>query len=367
MNYIKLNETRVLYVDPISYSAHKYYNTNNIRILSKICRLSIYVKSNYIESSCFKLEKQIYWDEKYCWDNIPHKSRIGFFVRTMFALRHNILFAFNVFKKNNYDMIIFSCIDLPLFSFLTKFKKTKNIFLIDHGLYLAIERKYVRFFWKHLNERINVCLLEEYFYQFLRRDLKVKNPVYLLKHPISQNISLNENEIEKVSDKYLIFAPSSSNSLYFAKKLSESSSLIPKNIKIIYKSLFDYEDDNLLIYSKRLLTDEYLHYFYKSNAILIPYDNNYNYRTSGVIFDAAANNKRIILKSGNTLEYYAKKYSDIFTMFDELNDFFELISSKDNILNDHQTQFMNFIKDYDDEEITREFVELLNRKPIEND
>lgn len=353
---------RVLYVDPICYGAHRHYNFNNIRILSSICSLSLYIRNNYLDLNDINLERVLFWNEKYSWDNIPHRSKLSFFLKTQKALLHNYKKAFKMNKIEKYDLVIFSCIDMPLFSILTKFKKSKNVAFIDHGIYLSLERKSYKFFWKYLNRNLKVCVLEEYFYPYIKEQLKKRNDVFLIKHPLGDLFDFHCKK-NSCGDKLLLFAPSASNSKEIAIELMTNSRLIPKNVLIIYKSDFDYCNANLRIYSSSLDREKYEELFSSSDGIIIPYEKNYNYRTSGVIFEAAANHKPVFIKSGNTLEFYIKKYPIIFNCFNDTIDLFKKVLIS-NIFNVDCSYFESFKKDYCDKEMIDEFNRLLNCQSI---
>jgi len=350
------DKKKVLYADPISYNNHYGYNYNNIRILSKICNLSLFVKENYINTDSLEIEECFFWDKKYCWDNIPHKTRLSYFIRTGHSFLHNLRKILRLLKKNKYDLLIISCVDIALFSVATKFIKKNNIAFVDHGIYLSLERKYVKKSWKMLNKRLKVCALEAYFFPYIREELKIKNEIYLLRHPLNFN---SKKTVASLGNKaFVFFAPSSSNPVSFARELKKKETLIPQNIRIVCNGDFDYVGDNLLVYSGKLPRDEYDEYFCKASGIIIPYDSSYNYRTSGVIFDSIVNKKPVIIQKGNTLSYYTSRYPSIFIPYDGYQELIEVISKKQIIIN--PSCFDEFIKEYNDNEIRNEFLDLLN-------
>ena len=360
-NKSKQPKKRVLYADPVCYGNHYSYNYNNIRILSRLCDLSLFVKEQYIDDNTLKLKDLFLWNKKYCWDNIPHKTRISYFVRTSHAFLHNLKQILSLAKKNKYDLVIISCVNITLLSLATRFTRRENIAFVDHGIYLSLTRKYVMQSWRFLNKRLKVCALESYFVPYLKQEMKIKNKIYLLKHP------LNFGSVSRIQPKnkngLLLFAPSSSNPISFALELKDNTSDIPDGIKIVCKGNFDYEDSKLLVYSGKLPREKYDAYFHYADGIIVPYDSNYNYRTSGVLFDSIVNKKPVILKKGNTLEYYSNKNPEIFYVYDCFDKLLDILN-KMKVAQGNQLSFDKFLNEYGDDELAKEFVDLLEDKPL---
>lgn len=122
--------------------------------------------------------------------------------------------------------------------------------------------------------------------------------------------------------KKIIFAPGFSNEESFIEYLINNKSLIPEGFKIVLRSrkrnaIFD----NLVVYNSRITDKEYYGTMINSSYILLPYEETYNYKTSGVFFESAHFNKPLLLNSNNTLKNYNDTYPGIIKLYDGFEDF----------------------------------------------
>ena len=168
---------KVLYADSISFGHHTQYNKNNLRILSNICKVDAIFRKDYLEKSSISINKLYTFKGNLFPNTIEHKSRISYFIKFRIGQLRNIKEVLNLAKKNNYDLVIFSSIDIISFSLATKFTKVHFAF-IDHALYYSEQHKFTRPFWKILNKNAKICLLEQYFNQFIDEVIKNKNRTY---------------------------------------------------------------------------------------------------------------------------------------------------------------------------------------------
>ena len=186
----------------------------------------------------------------------------------------------------------------------------------------------------------------------------MKHPLPLLKN--NRNYEENENSV----NKFCIYAPASSNDEEFIGFLLERKDTIPKDVSIEIKSkIKSYESEILIVYSRYILNKEYTGKLQKCDCVLIHYGNMYNYRTSGVFFEAVKLRKPVVLYCGNTMKYYSDTYKEVvygfennFKFLDEIN---KIISFCKNVRDE---DFDRILFDYGDGEIKNQFVQIIANK-----
>lgn len=356
---------KVIYIDTASFNGHKQFNKNNINVLGRICNLDVFFRKDYLDYSSLFIQN-VFESSLNCFPNyIKYKTRIGHFLKSFFGQLKILKEVLRIVKRNNYDVVIFSWVDI--FPFWLKTKSLKNkIYFYEHGLYYTQNHKYTHFFWRHLNKNVCPIILEDYFSKYIRDVLKCKNKQYLIRHPLGK-IDERSCLAEKSKSNILFFGPSQSNDYHFIRELYDYRNQIPKEVFIVVKGDFEYQSPNLLIYKDVLSREDYDSYMCNSSYILIPYSPNYNYRTSGVIFEGVACKKKIILLKGNTLQYLANKYRNLFILVDNIESLVKcLIELKDD--NSKCNSFFDkdlevFLNDYSDESLSNSFGDLLNDIP----
>ncbi|MEN1968866.1 hypothetical protein WMZ97_12435 [Lentibacillus sp. N15] len=326
----------------LSPVGHKNYNFNLLNIIVENCDVDTVFESGYLndfEGINNKINRSYDIPEKYLPKSISNKKGLIYKVLYRYNLYKAVKWVGKLVKKNDYDLILFTGIDIISFSLATK-RVVKRYVFVDHAITYLDKNKVKRYFWQHLNPKIQAIAMEEYIKVYLKENLKVKNKVWILKHPLptikKYNNTAKENKI--------IFAPSGSNDEDFVSYLIENSDRI-KGYKIIIKSKKQSINlKKLEVYNKRITNEEYYNLMSNCDYILLPYNSNYNYRVSGVFFEAVVFNKRCIISSNNTLKYYADKYPKTVLKYDNYSDFIGMLESLKTGSNNNTSEELNLIK-----------------------
>lgn len=359
---------KVLYADPLSHDTHKYYNINNLKCLEGMCELNTYFRQGYLDgydkSNLTSYESALRGFPGLL-THLEKKNRLYYFLRSKIGQLRIVIDILKLAKKQNVDMIIFSSVDIIPFWFATLFSRQRIAF-IEHSLWLAAERSWMRFFWRKLNHRIEMCVMEPQYFDFVRNQIRCMNPLYLVRHPVNEVVS----EISAVNccrdKRILIYAPSASNDREWISSILKVQERIPDYIKLVVRGNEDFENSRIKVYSQPVEREVYEQYFRESEYILIPYDTDFNYRVSGVLFDAVSRNKKILLKSGNMLSDYSERYKHIFVEFDEIDDMLDKIHMQKN-QHDESNQikeFEQFRENYSKAAIIDDFKRLLDGQAI---
>lgn len=345
---------KILFVDILSPIGHKNYNYKIIELLSSYCEIDTAFKENYLSDFS---EASEYINNMY---DIPNEYFPNELTRKNKKL-YKLIYRINLFKamnwinklseKNNYDLILFGGVEIVSFCLSTLRLKGRYVF-IDHGVAYIVTNKVKRFFWKHLNKNIEAIAMEDYIQNYLISHVNIKNKVWLLKHPLP-NIDMEKIKAIQVSKK-LIFAPSGSNDEEFISYLIYNNIML-KDYKVIIKSKKqNFENENLVVFNKRITDEDYYGIMAACDFVLLPYDLNYNNRVSGVFFEAVALNKSCLVNTHNTLKYYAEKYAEVVNGYDGYNNFFEVLEGISTRKSDTEEVLKKIKNDYSSFELRKQ-------------
>lgn len=256
---------------------------------------------------------------------------------------------------NQFDYVLFTSAEPFFISFISRFIRVKCGF-VDHGIGKIADSFLYRMSYKYLlSNNVDILTLEEYINDFVTGILKRSS--YVLYHPIyiNNNKSIKPQDLEE----NIIFAPSGGNDLEFIKELQQKVDFIPSNFKIIIRSSdYTFENDRLIVYNKTLSRETYYNYMSMAAAILIPYENTYNYRTSAIFFEAMANNKPVLILNNNTLAQFAKKFSKVAVLINSSEELEDAFYQTRNI---EIHEYQNVLEQYSDIIIQNQFMNLCQR------
>jgi hypothetical protein len=354
----------LLFVDPTSPIGHKKYNLGLLNVLKDKFIIDLVIRDNYlnINEEEYNIRNKNIIPNNYIPEIITEKYNNKLLRR--FKVRFNQIKLLNLIKKNfllkDYDLILFSSVEIISFSIIMRNLHDSRVAFIDHGISNAKNSLTKRFFWKNIDRNLEVVVMEDYIKDFLYKDLNIKNKIWTVHHPVLKKVK-NES-VNNMSSKTIIFAPSLSNDEEFIKNLIKNSSEILNNIIIYIRSKnINYKNENLIVYNKRISKERYNDLFNKCKYVLMPYDNNYNYKTSGVFFEAISFKKPILIRNNNTLVNYKKRYPNIIILFENVDDL--LLKQKKIIKENFSNElFSKIIKDYSKDNLKLEIEKMIKEK-----
>lgn len=355
-----MNEKKLLFIDVDSSLGHINYNRYLLKSIQRIKCLKIdtVFHKNYEKKLSIALkESSRHFSIP---DNLLIKApkRNGIFYKISYRYKKYRTYKW-VFKiSNKYDYLLFTSIEPLSFSMASKFNRQSVIFL-DHSIATVSSNRIKRLFWKQINSKYIAMVMEQYIKEYLQR-IKIKNEIIIIPHPIPE-INFVENHKNKIkTNDMIIFAPSESNDEMFIDELIKKSNEI-KNYKIIIRSSKQkYKSENLEVYNNRISDELYYFYIFNSQFILLPYDENYNFRVSGVFFEAIMAKKKCLINSNNTLSFYKNQYPKITEIFNSVDGFLDLLKDKIYIPND--LDFFEIKSEHSSNAIATSFEKIINRK-----
>lgn len=307
-------------MDVLSPVGHRNYNYSLLDIFTELGEIDVAIKKGHLKH--YKKEKlnNVYNIPEYFF-NRSNKSSVFRKLYIRIKLFIEMQWIKKLIRKKHYDIIFFSSME-PISFFFSTLRLRKRYLFVDHGIGQINDSKVKRFFWKNINNKAEPIVMEKYIKKFLKKEIKIKNKVWVLPHPLPK---LNIKETSTPYKRKIIFAPSGSNNEEFISFLISNVDRI-NNYKVIIKSKNKIlEHPNLKVYNDRITNKEYYSFMKNSSYVLLPYEDHYNYRVSGVLFEAVKLNKPIIINSNNTLKYYTDKYPKSVLSFKDFEEFFIML------------------------------------------
>ena len=319
---------RILIVDPLSHMGHVHYNYGLISAASLKYKCHIvcddFLKQNLINKGI---------PEECFIKSFPHKWNIVQLAKRHKKIIYHILFRFYsaiiilwcFINRKKFDHIIFTSTDIYTF-FPLSYLFNNKCSVIDHGIGFISDFSY-RTIWTLTNKKINLIVMEEWIKDYVEKELKSRN-IFVVKHPlphIDRSCIMPDNSCPSV------FAPSNSNDESYLLSLTKMSSRTPLTIYAKSRKT-EFLRDGICISCKYISNEVYRQYLTNAKYILLPYEDNYNYRISAVLFESIILNKHIILLNNNTLKNYIKIFPGHITLInreDNLYDIIDKISDND--------------------------------------
>lgn len=344
---------KLLFIEPVSFPTHYNYNVGILRNIPINTNIDICAAEGYVSRDVIAYNKYFCIPKKliYKFDSNDNHPQI--------RLRMCLFKTFKWIKKNiefdDYDVILFAYTEAITFRLTMNHIKQKTIF-IDHEIGSTISSKIKLLFFKQINHRYVFWAFEDYIKDYLKEIVEIKNSIVVVRHPLPDIHNLNTKYICKERKQVVLFAPANSNNESFVKDLYENRDMINDSMQIIIKNkTTDYKDSKTIFFKDRLMDVEYKEKMSSCDAVLINYGSNYNFRTSGVFFEAVKYRKPIIMCTDNSMKYYAKTYKEIVFPFFDINDFIDKQSDIcDFVDNVDLLDFNGVISDYSDETIKKE-------------
>lgn len=312
-----MNHQKILYIDLNSTIGHLNFNKIYLNNLSKSYEVDVVLDKYYFKSH-FKKHgfKNIF---EYSNEEFRHKTYIKYICSYL-----RILWKLN-FKKiyNRYDIVIFGSYELvPLFFIYIN----SNVILINHNNLRTLKSKLRRTILRILARKFKFLVFNDYMEEGLNKIgvLDVINKPHGLPQSFKKKDIYNYKDlIIKIGipqSSSLIFAPSKNNNI---DELINSSTFNEfmrlKNYYLVVKG--KGEDKLNIKFTNRFLEEkEYQSLIYHSKIILIDYLKSYGYRTSGILFEAIANDKYCLISQNESFKCYKRyfNYDPFFNSIQEL-------------------------------------------------
>lgn len=298
---------KVLFIDPVSPKGHIGFNSIHINaLIETFGEVDVVFKTGYKKQSKELKGNLIY---EYPIINLPNNGMFN---------RYVVWCNFRNIQKNvdfsKYNAIVIAYYD----EIALNFNLIRNkLYLINHNNVAgALNNKVKWFFFKRLSRKHTMIVLDPLSKERLEQkgipeviyiNHGLKNPFTLDKHWSVKRLGI------KKDFKRIIFSPSdgSSDKCFlselirnhsFIRLLEESKTiLICKNLNL---DDFQILSNNIINVTTRLSEDNYANLFLKSDLILVSYPSSFQYRTSGVLMEALANNKDILISAIPAFKIY---------------------------------------------------------------
>lgn len=356
---------KLLYVDIGSFRNHYNYNCGILRNLPANTDVDICAAKNYITKDIVHYTDYFEIPDAYIYILDEQRKFNQIYMRMIFAraylwIRRNVSF-------DKYDAVFWGYTECITFYFILNGCKKRFLFA-DHEICSTQHSRVKKWFFTHINKHYDFIAFEDYIKDYALNQLHIKNRIWVIRHPLPQISTENldgcvrARMLSETDGRLVLFAPAMSNSIEFIDFLVKYRSKIPRQVKIIIRSIHrTFSSASLQVYAGRLSIEEYVSAMAGCTAVLIHYGDAYNYRTSGVLYEAVRLRKPVYIYCGNTLRYYARKYPGImfpfysgrefFAKMDEALQFFERVRPE---------YFQQILNDYSDAVIQKQLEDVLS-------
>lgn len=316
---------KILIADPISFIGHLDYNYGLYRVLSRDNDCSFIsnetTRMKLIEKGVPENVFPATYDDNVSISSLAKKYKNK--IRYHWEYRKNLLKIYSLIDSHaqEYDAVLLTSIDVYSFAFYSK-KLHGNYLVMDHAIG-DIEAKYFyRAAWKIINPAVKLIVFEDFIREMVNRVLP-NRAVFTIRHPLSIwkfPITNKNNSSTGIN----IYCPSASNNLQFIRQIEASE--IPEDMHLLVKvggNCVPVNKRGLQEYNHRIPEEEYINDIASADYILLPYNDAYNYRYSGVLLEAIQLNRKILILNNNTLRHYADIFPDHVFLFDTIGRMYE--------------------------------------------
>lgn len=309
---------KVLFIDPVCFSSHINFNKLQITALSRLYDVEYIFKKGYYENFGLKRESII-------WEIPTTRNYMGGIRFRMYLLLIFSIIKYKI-RLKQYDKIIISYYDeIALY-----FSYFPTSYLFNHANVGGLHNKIKLWFFKKLSKRHTHIVMDYPSLEYLKKN-NIKN-IKVIRHGIIDSYARMPRP--KILNKYnlVIFSPSavSSDENLLGEIITDKRCLDwleNHNVGLVIRTrCLKSISENILILDKYLTDEEYRTLFTSSDAILITYPETYKYRTSGVLLEALACSKKVILSDTECMRQYEEIYGNN-VYFDNTQSFINAIAN----------------------------------------
>jgi hypothetical protein len=322
---------KILYIDYLSPEGHKNFNQIHIcSLLSLNYEIHCVFRRGYYEDILTNENNVSLLMELS--DSLYKGHANGLITRIFYFFQ--LLRIKNKIKFSSYDAVILSSYE-PISLFFANIKYP--MYIVNHNTIANWDRYNIKkFFIKQLGKRhIHVVFTEEMQQRLESFNVKnviivphgynkpfsIESPNALLQSLFAIDKRINESEYIIVS----CFSSHFINDALIQQIICNeefNDFLILKNILITLKGKFGKNENigkNIILIEQHLTDIEYKYLFSKSHIILIPYNEKFRYRTSGILFECFANNKPCLITKIESMLYYSR-YFNYYPFFETISE-----------------------------------------------
>jgi hypothetical protein len=299
---------KILAIEPLGVNGHITFNNSFLLALSKIGDITFVTFPDYHRN--FKTDTQI---------DIPRKFQGQ---NSKFSTRWNQILALIYIKKkikmDDYDAIVFLAYET--ISLYICWPKHQKVYLFEHNnISNALRSKIKMYFYKHLPAVAVHVVFMEYIAEFIGKQFKreaITIPLPIDKNITKEDIILRfQTSMEKLgSDKKVVFSPSGLTPLCVIQDLK----FFVTNQNGYYLFAKGQKEDNGDKYCIRSFFKNYKDLMINSSIVII--GGTYNYRISGVVYDALSYCKPIIIFRSQFGHELNKRYPGFVFQIDKIED-----------------------------------------------
>ncbi|GAA0182416.1 hypothetical protein SH2C18_48020 [Clostridium sediminicola] len=234
------------------------------------------------------------------------------------------------------------------------FLKLDNFFILHHKNIDELKNPVKKFFFKTYMNKVNHIVFEDYFKEYLVQKIGVdEKRIHVIPHPTFKSVTSNEEDI------YDCIGLSNSNDENFIKEIIDDERKngrlkMAKQQVILRSKKYQFDNGYLKVITGYLSKKDYDNYIKKCKGVFIPLPSTFEYRVSGVIYDAISNYKVVIANNVPIIKSYEEKYPLLCIGVNNVEEFFAKVDELKYCITTKK-DFDQFIKFHDKDIIIQKF------------
>ena len=298
---------RILVIEPLGEIGHINFDKAYLKVLESIGEVTLMTFPRL--HKYFNIKNRIELPESFEEKSSNLLHRINQLKVLIYIQKH--------FPLTDFDAIIFFCYDE--ISFSLSWPNSNKTFLMEHNNIDSVNNSFIKkLFYNRIGNNIHHLVFETYIKEYLTRNYKKKthqilHPHYydniddlLLKHPVIP---------QKGNPRKIIFSPSLNND---HRVMLELKNFVIANDDYFFLAKNKY-NEKTKNYRFEKYFDNYSDELKNCSYVFISAD--YNYRVSGVLYDALSFGKKIVIKDCLFARVIQKVYPNSISIINNIDEF----------------------------------------------
>lgn len=305
---------RVLFLDLLSPAGHVSLDRNLIEALGALASVDVACRDGYFDEGEMPGGVQ----RLFCIPTAYYSpgTKVTFRVKCHRAIR----WVLRNVAIESYDLVFVSAFETISFSLSWPSRIRPRVAILHHNNLDELQNCMKAAAFRLIAAKVEHVVFSEDSASYLRQSFGIKNPIWLLHHPIDLRIveeyRLASGGTSVSTDSCpTVVAPSSSNDEVFIKdliQLDKNGCLDGLGIRIIAKSRsVAYESAQVRVNEGPFARKDYVRLMGDATLVLLPYPPSFRHRVSGVLFDALAFGKRFVGSDIPLFRGFARTYPGI--------------------------------------------------------
>lgn len=343
---------RILAFDTWLPQAHRKLYNSIIELLSQSNSLIVINKNNYYD----------YISNNIVYNNIPllDLDHGGLWYKRLAHFFNFIMARISIIGKK-YDIVLVTTYHTRHFEWQYRWMGKKPVLLMEHYNVDDVASPSMLCYYLNYANKVHHLVFAPFIGDYINSLGVNNNNIHFIHHPL---FTINNSVTDKGNSAFTnVLSPGLSNDDSMIESIivyeRKYGILNRNNIRLILRTNIDYDNVPPSIkFMKGFLTkDEYESLYNTSDFVLVIYPPSYRFRFSSVILNSMTKHKVLIGNNIDIVRYFSEKYPNNCLMFDNVEDFFNIVVEKHPFSEEERNIF---IEEHSNESIEREMNNVLS-------